>query len=159
MTTTSDTTSIRRATVNDIEAVISLRIEFLSDCWSQPGLSHPTLLATTRAFIERKLPNGEFRTWFAEADGEIVGTGGLLFFDRAPTFHNPLGLEAYILSIYTRPAWRGRGLAPRMMQTITDHAWEAGAGRVFLHASEAGRPVYEKLGFTAPDTEMEIFPK
>ena len=158
MTTTSNTATIRRATVDDIEAVIDLRIEFLSDCWSLPGLSHPTLLANTRAFIERKLPNGEFRTWFAEMDGKIVATGALLFFDRAPTFQNPLGLEAYILSIYTRPAWRGQGIAARMMKLITSHAWEAGAGRVFLHASEAGRPVYEKLGFTAPNTEMEILP-
>lgn len=150
---------IRRATMDDLEQVISLRIEFLSDCWQQDCSSDMALLASTREYVERNLPTHALRVWFAETGGEIITTGGMIFFDRMPTVGNKIGREAYLLSVYTRPAWRGRGIANVMMREMIDHAWEAGVGRIFLHASDAGRPIYEKLGFTTTGTDMELLRK
>ena len=149
--------SLRRATVNDLETVFQLRIEFLSDVWGSDGFSNTALVNSTRAYIERQLPSNQLRVWFAEEHGEIVATGAMIFFDRMPTMDNPLGLEAYLLSVYTRKEHRGRGIAPMIMKAMIAHAREAGAGRVFLHASDAGRPVYEKLGFTATTFEMDLY--
>lgn len=151
--------TIRRATMDDLEQVISLRIEFLGDCWQCDCSSDTVLQISTREYVERNLPTHALRVWFAETGGEVVATGGMIFFDRMPTVSNKIGREAYLLSVYTRPAWRGRGIANVMMREMIDHAWAEGVGRIFLHASDAGRPIYEKLGFTTTGTDMELLPK
>ncbi|MFX5668641.1 GNAT family N-acetyltransferase, partial [Acinetobacter baumannii] len=46
-------------------------------------------------------------------------------------------------------ALQGRGLGRAMMQRLLQ---DAGTRNVILNATEAGRPLYEKLGFVVTDT-------
>jgi GNAT superfamily N-acetyltransferase len=62
-----------------------------------------------------------------------------------------------IVNVYTEPTWRGRGIARALMQALMDWADTAGCDRVLLHASDAGRPLYQSLGF-APTNEMRWSP-
>lgn len=59
------------------------------------------------------------------------------------------GPQGLILNVYTEPAWRRRGLAVLLMQRVLDWAAANGVKSLVLHASNDGRPLYEKLGFTA----------
>ena len=43
--------------------------------------------------------------------------------------------------------WRGRGLGYAVTATLMNLAHERGCTHAVLHASEPGRPVYERLGF------------
>jgi GNAT superfamily N-acetyltransferase len=61
----------------------------------------------------------------------------------------------YILSMYTEPSARRRGVAARIIRTIVRWARARRYPRVTLHASRAGRPVYESLGFEA-GSEMRL---
>ena len=49
--------------------------------------------------------------------------------------------------MYTEPEHRRRGLARRLMAEMIAWCRAAGLGSVSLHASDAGRPLYEALGF------------
>ena len=59
------------------------------------------------------------------------------------------------MNVYVRPDQRGQGLARRLLERVLDECAAHGVTQVSLHASEAGRPLYEKLGFK-PTNEMKL---
>jgi predicted acetyltransferase len=69
--------------------------------------------------------------------------------------HDPATRWALIINIYTEPKVRRRGLARRLMLLMIQWLKEQGFSSVVLHASHAGRPLYEKLGFV-PTNEMRL---
>lgn len=148
--------SIRRATMDDLESVIDLRLAFLREMQPDADDLGSAVLDSTRAYVTEKLASGEFLVWLAEEGGRIVGTGGLVFFHRPPTLRNASSLHAYVLNMYTLPECRGRGIATALLQHILEHVKTTPAARVSLHASEMGRRVYERFGFTSTSTEMVL---
>ncbi|OYE00485.1 hypothetical protein CDG79_34875 [Nostoc sp. 'Peltigera membranacea cyanobiont' 232] len=102
------------------------------------------------------MPSGEFLAWVAEVDSQIVATSGLVFFQRPPYNGNLSGLEAYIMNVYTIPMWRGLGIATALLKEIISFVRATEAKRLWLHATEDGKPMYEKFGFVLTSKEMEI---
>ena len=154
---------IRLATLDDIPLLVRLRTEFLEELRAQahpgvlPGrLSAANLEPSTAEYYARAMPVGQFVAWLAVAEGEAVGTAGIFYFERPP-MEKPGGLlEGRIVNVYTRPAWRGRGLGTELTQCAVEHARARGARRVRLGASEGGRRIYQRLGFTPVSAEMEL---
>ena len=66
-----------------------------------------------------------------------------------PSFTNPTGQFGYLTNMYTSPGFRGRGLATRMLDLAVAECRRRGVVRLFLAASQMGRPVYERYGFQA----------
>ena len=77
---------------------------------------------------------------------------------RPPYPGNLAGREAYLLNMYTRPAWRKRGMASALLDAMARHAREQRLGKLWLHASDEGRPLYERLGFVANPACLEWCP-
>lgn len=94
--------------------------------------------------------------WLAECDGEIIGTSGLVFFQRPPSFNNITGCDAYIMNMYTLPAWRGRGVASTLLARVLEYVKTTGSRHVFLHATPQGRPIYLRAGFQESSEVMEL---
>ncbi len=67
-----------------------------------------------------------------------------------------MGLEAYIMNMYTLPEWRGQGVATALVQSILHYVQQTSARRIWLHTTEAGRHVYEQCGFVFSEGDMEI---
>ncbi len=113
--------TIRLATTEDLDQVVALRMDFLREMQPDALASEPEVERLTRRYVEHKLPSGEFMVWFAEEDGRIVGTGGLVLQHGPPTFRNASDLHAYILNMYTIPECRGRGIATMLLRHIIDY--------------------------------------
>jgi GNAT superfamily N-acetyltransferase len=62
------------------------------------------------------------------------------------------GSTGGIYYVATPPEHRGRGAASAVTAWLTNRLLDHGAAQVTLQASEAGRPVYERLGFATPGT-------
>jgi GNAT superfamily N-acetyltransferase len=85
--------------------------------------------------------------WFViEEDGEIVAVAGAIAY----------GGFCWVGLVATHPAAQGRGLATRLSQHLLDWATSHGCSTVALDASDAGRPVYERLGFRALGPTVEL---
>lgn len=107
-------------------------------------------------WVSAHLERGDYLGWFAvTAAGEVVGGAGVWVMDWPPLPGHPGNRRANVLNVYVQPEFRRRGLARRLTQTAIDWCRQAGLGVVILHASAAGRPVYEALGFT-PTNEMRL---
>ncbi len=58
----------------------------------------------------------------------------------------PVAGTIYVALVATLPEARGKGYAEAVMREAISHA---GGGRITLHASDAGQPVYRAMGFEA----------
>jgi ribosomal protein S18 acetylase RimI-like enzyme len=149
--------NLRQANLQDLEALIQLRLEFLREAGEIKGDSDTGNLAeATRKYLGEKMPLGEFLAWVAEVDSQIVATSGLVFFQRPPYNGNLPGLEAYIMNVYTIPMWRRQGIATALLNEIISFMRATEAKRIWLHATEDGKRIYKKLGFVSTSKEMEI---
>ncbi len=153
-----NTPSIRLANIEDLEALTALRIAFLRDVGNLTDEADvPEMMEATHRYLAEKMPTNEFMAWVAEVDGHIVAMSGLVFYERLALVGNPAGLHAYVLNMYTVPEFRRRGLASALLRDIIAYVKEnTAAKRIWLHATDDGRPVYEKLGFGAGATEMVL---
>ena len=109
-----------------------------------------------RRWLQPKLADGSYLGWLVEAEGRVIAGAGLIVLDWPPhPLHPTESRRGYILNVYVEPESRGQGLAKHLMLTMQAEALGMGIGYLTLHASDLGRPVYERLGWTASD-EMSL---
>ena len=148
---------IHLATLDDVDELVRLRLDFLQEVGSlKDGVDVGELGAAMRDYFVRKLPSGEFLVWVAESEGEIVATSGVTIFERPPNGGNVAGLEAYLSNMYTLPSWRGKGIGTALIATVVAHLKATHVRRIWLHATDEGRPVYARAGFVPSETDMEL---
>ncbi len=151
----------RSVTLDDIPDVVEFRTRMFRELgWrnEQRLLEVEPLFA---AYLAEALPAGDCAGMVAEyldADGVVrpAGTVVLVWQRVPPGVRNLAGIQAYALGMYVLPEMRRRGVARTLMLKSIDCAADHGASLVTLHASEFGRPLYERLGFTLTD-EMRFF--
>jgi len=153
--------TVRRATVDDVETLVSHRIRMFEDMrvMSMPGANAIGLEAAFRTWLLELLPAGTYVAWVVEAtaaDGaaEIIAGGGATLIAWPPGPWYPGHRLAFVYNVYTEPAHRGRGLARRVMEVIHEFCRAEGIGSLALNASTSGRPLYESLGYHVTQSPM-----
>lgn len=137
--------AVRPATLRDLEALVRHR----RGMWEDLGVTEDLDAADAvyRRWVRAGLRRRVFMAWVAEAGGAVVGSGALWLQPVQPRPGWPQGLTPYLLSMYTDPAWRGRGIARRIVQQAIAWCRAHGYPRTTLHASAMGRGVYAGLGY------------
>ena len=92
--------------------------------------------------------------FLAEEDGKIVSAAVVCYYQLIPSVSNPSGNTGYLQNVYTRPEYRGRGLASELVKRIVEDAKKRKVSRLLLNATDMGRTVYEKIGFQNTVNEM-----
>jgi GNAT superfamily N-acetyltransferase len=101
-----------------------------------------------RTWLRPRLRSEEVVGFIAEApDGSAAGSGLIWFRPDQPRPQIRTLISPYILSMYTAPEWRGKGIASRIVRELVADCRKQGYPTVVLHASEHGRSVYARLGF------------
>ncbi len=144
-----DKVQIVQAGAEDLEELMQWRMEVLREVfWMSPEDRRlPSLTEANRAYYEETLPKGEHIACFAVLDGRKVGCGGLCLQKEMPSPDNRSGVNAYIMNVYSRKEWRGRGIGRAVLSWLISKAKEAGAGKIYLETTREGRPLYSSLGF------------
>lgn len=102
--------------------------------------------------------NGDQTTVLALDNGKIAGCASISYMTIMPTFSHPTGKRSHLMNVYTDPAYRGQGIAKKMVTMLIEDAWSRGATEISLDATTMGRPLYEKLGFK-DSTEAMVLTK
>ena len=155
---------IYRAVVNDAAIIAGHRVEMFRDMGQVPTeeMASRLLHASTLA-LAAALGDGSYVGWLAGdgADRVVAGAGVHIKPHLPRITHDGAGVAStavpLAVNVYTVPDWRRRGIARVLMNTIMQWCEAEGAERLVLHASDAGRALYESLGFTATN-EMRWWP-
>ena len=139
----------RLAGISDIETLVDQRMRFFRD--AKPEMDAEPLREPNRIYYAETLPTGECVYWLAMHDDRCIGGAGFALRRYAPGYMLRDGVSAYVFNVFVEPDYRKRGIAKEIMRRLMDEARKRGIGRLDLHATEAGRPLYEKLGFEPPD--------
>jgi GNAT superfamily N-acetyltransferase len=149
--------TLRTTTARDLSTLVRHRRRMWEDIGSRTRAELDRADPVYRRWVQRESRAGRFFGFMVEdANGRVAGTGALWLQPAQPRPGRLSRLEMpYILSMFTEPEYRRRGVAARLVRAMVRWATLRGYRRVFLHASRMGRPVYEKLGFV-DGSEMRL---
>lgn len=146
-----------KAVPQDIESLVATRIEVLKAANKlRSDTEMKTVEEESEKYFRSGFESGSFEAYFVKDGDKIVGTGGVSFYQVMPTYHNSTGKKAYIMNMYTHPDYRRRGIACRVLDLLVEEIKKRGITVISLEATEMGRSLYEKYGFTAMPNEMEL---
>jgi GNAT superfamily N-acetyltransferase/heme-degrading monooxygenase HmoA len=150
---------VRLAGAADAPVIAGHRASMFRDMGQVTPDAYDAVSRVAEARLREWLERGEYVGWLAMApdDDAVIGGAGA---QRRQALPHPVRLEdgsvsvaegrhAIVLNVYTEPAWRRRGVAEALMRHVIRWAGEERLDRLVLHASDEGRPLYQRLGFVA----------
>jgi len=151
--------NIRKATTDDIDTLIKLRIDYLTEDF---GSLAPEVESAIRQQLAAYFPkhiNVDFIALLAEEDNCVVSAAFLAVAEKPA---NPVfitGRTGTLLNVFTYPPYRKQGFATMILNLIIDEAKKMNLSLIDLSATPDGKPLYSKLGFTETKsryTEMRL---
>ena len=146
---------IRLAVIEDAELLGKLRIEMRKERETHEAPADAdAFLQANIDYFRTALADGSYIGAIACADGEIAATGGICLHNHPPSYAVPNGRTACLLNMYTLPGFRGRGAAGKILAFLTEQARRKACCKIYLNASDMGKPIYQKAGFKDVANEM-----
>ena len=153
--------NLREALIGDIAVMAEHHRKMFEEIWE---LKCEHLGAVRAAEIEKaytqkletEMDCGICKAWVVESKGEIVSSGAITFVSFVPNPYDLSSKVAYLHSIYTKRSHRNKKCAQRIIQNAIEYCSSQGINRVILTASEAGKPIYEKIGFRSTPEMMRL---
>jgi ribosomal protein S18 acetylase RimI-like enzyme len=139
----------RGATLQDAALIAAHRHAMFAEM----GKSDPAALEEMRRnfvpWVERMIETEKYVGWIVVDEEKPVASGGFFELDWPPHPFDPAAEHrGYLLNFWVEPAYRGRGLARMLVREGLAETQRRGLRVTALHASEAGRRVYAKMGFS-----------
>src|SRR5271156_2769913 len=140
---------IREAGIGDVRHLVHHRRAMFEDMGHANAAELDAVDEMARKYFEAALSDGTYKGWLAEdtANAEVVAGGGIVIVPWAGYPGERHSARVWILNMYTEPHARRRGIAKKLVTIMTQWCRDEEFGAVSLHASPAGRLVYETLGF------------
>jgi len=98
-------------------------------------------------WAQKKIKTGELTCYLAQSGTRTAAGGCVWLREEQPGPGYTGGLIPYVMSMYTEPAFRRKGLASLLVKTMEREARREGHPWMTLHASTFGRKIYPKLGW------------
>ena len=133
----------------DRDTILRMRIAFIADVRGvDPASFDQEFLDATAAYLDDVIAGDRIRTWLAEDPAAgAVGVVSVLTTDAPPLPDTLLAKEGYLVNMWVDPAFRRKGIARRLLDTAITAAPTEGWRRIWLFATDDGRPLYEAAGF------------
>ena len=97
--------------------------------------------------LVREIPSGDCVAWILQLGDRAVASGAVSIVSYVPVPHDPFSRIAFLHSIFTEQEYRNRRFGSRITQAAAGYCKSLGIRRLYLFASDAGRPLYTRAGF------------
>jgi GNAT superfamily N-acetyltransferase len=139
---------IRRATAKDLELLIQHRRmmfeEMALPTEEELSVHDESYRLWAKEMMKKRLMHG----YVAQTvSGRPAASGCIWLREMQPSPGHPHGMVPYVLSMYTRPEFRRKGLASMIIEEAMEWGRKHGYYKIVLHASLPGRKVYLQLGW------------
>ena len=139
---------VRPATLRDLEVLVRQRHMMFEDIRHRRAKEHKESDDSYRKWAASTMKRRCLRCYLAISDdGKVAAAGCVWLRPRQPSPGRTAGTEPYLMSMYTEPGFRRKGLASLIVKEAVKWARSRGYDRMTLHASRMGRGVYAKLGW------------
>ena len=147
---------VKRASIRDFSILREHRSALHEELRHRTKLEHRNGDRAYRKLLIEMSRKRRFIGFLAYVNGDLAGSGCVWLRESTPNpVRKQLQTYPYLLSMYTIPAYRSKGVATAIIKEAMKWSKNHGQPTLLLHASDMGRHVYSKLGFT--DThEMRI---
>lgn len=143
-------TGPRRATADDVDALLRLRVLMFEAMGTPPAaLADATWREAARAWFTTKVDDERTLVLVVEEASEVLAGGLAEVLPAIPAPTLPHGRLGFVSNVATLPHARGRGFARAVMTELVRWLEEdARADRVDLAATADGAVIYRSMGFT-----------
>lgn len=142
--------STRPATLEDAPLLTAHRHAMFAEMGEATADALGTMSLHFAPWVRRMISEGKYLGWIVESDGKPVASTGLYLLEWPPHPLDPSNdHRGYILNIYIDPEHRRQGLAKGLVQLCLNESRRRGLRTVTLHTSDAGRSLYDSMGFAA----------
>ena len=146
---------IRLAAVEDADMLGRLRFAMRRERETSPAPADmEAFLQANIDYFARFIADGSYIGAIAEESGSVIAVGGICLHNHPPSYAVPNGRTACLLNMYTLPGFRGRGAAGKILAFLTEQARRKACCKIYLNASDMGKPIYQKAGFKDVANEM-----
>lgn len=97
-----------------------------------------------------------FSSSFVLDRGKKVGCGIVCFQRELPSPDNINGKCAYLMNIYVKKDYRGRGFGTKLVNLLVEVARAEGCCKIYLESTDGARELYSRLGFKPLDNIMKL---
>lgn len=136
-----------KATIEDIGVLTDLRIAYLNEDLGVISNENLELMqASLPSYYEKHL-NKDLMAYVARNEMDIVSCAFLLIVEKpmSPSFIT--GKTGTVLNVYTKPDYRKKGYAKKLITTMLEDAKAEGLSIIELKATEDGYSLYKSVGF------------
>lgn len=135
------------ASKTDIKELIRLRIAYMiEDFGGISDYEQECMEKQLPDYFNRKL-GSELVAFIAKDNNRIVSVAYLHIIEMPANSILLNGLYGDVLSVYTEPEYRGKGLCTQLIKNLIEYGKKRGLGRVDLSATKEGYPIYKRIGF------------
>ena len=152
---------LREATDRDIPALARHHRMMFEEVWQAmgkavEGVSADAVEEAYARKLRAQINSGACKAWAIEDRGNIAASGAISIVSYVPTLLDPSSDVAYLHSMFTEKDYRGRRCASRIIHQALEYCRSRGIKRIMLFASDAGRPIYEHVGFSPVPNMMRL---
>ena len=149
----------RPATLTDSALITAHRRAMFQEMGKSAPEALDTMSRHFTPWLERMMTAGRYVGWIVEDGSTAAASAGFLVLDWPPHPFDPEATgRGYLLNFWVEPAYRRRGLARALVREGLAESRRCGWRVTALHASPAGRLVYEKEGFSASSEMLFVDP-
>lgn len=135
------------ASINDLDQLVDLRLKYiLADFGSEVEEEIDTYRENIVTHFKNNLGKNLIG-FVAKINGKIIATAYLLIIEKLPNPYVKNGLCGEVLSVYTEPNYRNKGIAKQLLLNLIDYAKERKLSKIDLKATKDGYNLYKKVGF------------
>ena len=146
----------RKATIDDLDTLVDLRIEFLAEANNKPYTPEAALRQEIACYFSKHIPDDTFVAWLCIENAEVIATSGISLYELPPNYSCSNGKTGYVSNMYTKPGFRKKGIAKALFGKLLEEGKQKGVSKFILHASSDGKGVYKKFGFVMSRDEMHL---
>ena len=149
---------IRETTLDDIELLIKLRLDFIIMIGAELSDENKHILRIQLDNYYRKhILLGDFIAYLAEDEHRIMAAAFMVIGERPAGMSFITGITGTILNVITYPEFRNNGYATLLFKSLIHKAKKLNVTAIDLNATQMGEKVYQHLGFaTIEDTAMRL---
>ncbi len=139
--------TFEKATIQDIKALTDLRIAYLKEDLGSITDDDLYLMKTSLPAYYEKHINKDLMVYVARNEDDIVSCAFLLLVEKpmSPSFIT--GKTGIVLNVYTKPEYRHRGYAKKLMKMMLEDGKAQDLSVIELKSTEDGYSLYKSVGF------------